>query len=204
MPGLGLLGGVLHRLGDEDVLQGDHVGLHPQHLGDMGDAAGAVDQARYLDDQVERARDLLTDGAQRQVDACGQHQRLGRARASRGVLAWTVVSEPSWPVFMACSMSTVSGPRHSPTMMRSGRIRRVLRTRSRIVTWPLPSMLDGRDSRVITWSCLSWSSAASSTVMIRSSEGMAADSTFSVVVLPEPVPPEIRMFSLPRTQASRN
>ena len=33
---------------------------------------------------------------------------------------------------------------------------------------------------------------------------MAADSTFSIVVLPEPVPPEMRMFSLPRTQASRN
>ena len=33
---------------------------------------------------------------------------------------------------------------------------------------------------------------------------MAAESTFSVVVLPEPVPPEIRTFSLPRTHASRN
>ena len=32
-----------------------------------------------------------------------------RATASRGVLAWSVVSEPSWPVFMACSMSSVSG-----------------------------------------------------------------------------------------------
>ena len=67
---------VLDRLGDEDVLQRDHVGLHPQHLGDVGDAAGAVDQARDLHDQVEGARDLLADGAQRQVDAAGQHQRL--------------------------------------------------------------------------------------------------------------------------------
>ena len=32
-----------------------------------------------------------------------------RATASRGVLAWIVVSEPSWPVFMAWSMSSVSG-----------------------------------------------------------------------------------------------
>ena len=45
---------------------------------------------------------------------------------SRGVLAWTVVSEPSWPVFMACSMSSASPPRHSPTMMRSGRMRRAV------------------------------------------------------------------------------
>src|SRR2546430_8105891 len=31
-----------------------------------------------------------------------------------------VVSEPSWPVFIACSMSSASPPRASPTMMRSG------------------------------------------------------------------------------------
>ena len=35
-----------------------------------------------------------------------------RLSASRGVLACSVVSEPSWPVFMACSMSTASAPRH--------------------------------------------------------------------------------------------
>ena len=29
-----------------------------------------------------------------------------RARASRGLFAWIVVSEPSWPVFIACSMSS--------------------------------------------------------------------------------------------------
>ena len=55
-----------------------------------------------------------------------------RASASRGVLAWMVVSEPSWPVFMAWSMSSASPPRHSPTMMRSGRIRRAFLTRSRM------------------------------------------------------------------------
>ena len=40
--------------------------------------------------------------------------------------------------------------------------------------------------------------------MMRSSFGIAAESTLSVVVLPEPVPPEMRTLSLPRTQASRN
>ena len=40
--------------------------------------------------------------------------------------------------------------------------------------------------------------------MIRSRSGMNDDSTFSMVVLPVPVPPETRMFSLPSTQASRN
>ena len=37
-------------------------------------------------------------------------------------------------------------------------------------------------------------------VTIRSSAGTNADSTFSVVVLPEPVPPPITMFSRPSTQ----
>ena len=76
-----------------------------------------------------------------------------RATASRGVLAWIVVIEPSWPVFMACSMSSVSGPRHSPMMIRSGRIRRALRTRSVAVMAPLPSMLGGRVSSRTTCSC---------------------------------------------------
>ena len=61
-----------------------------------------------------------------------------RDRASRGVLAWTVVSEPSWPVFMACSMSRASSPRTSPTTMRSGRIRRALTTSWRWRMAPLP------------------------------------------------------------------
>ena len=67
-----------------------------------------------------------------------------RARASRGVLACSVDSEPSWPVFMAWSMSSASPPRTSPTMMRSGRMRSEFRTRSRMVTSPRPSMLRGR------------------------------------------------------------
>ena len=154
LPACAVSSRVLDRLRDEDVLHRHDVGLHPQHLGDVRDAARAVDEAGDLDDQVERRRRLLADGAQRQVDAGRQHERLDAARWRRaGVFAWIVVSEPSWPVFMAWSMSTVSGPRHSPTMMRSGRIRRVFRTRSRIVTWPLPSMFAGRVSSVITCSC---------------------------------------------------
>ncbi|MNS49306.1 hypothetical protein D3C72_819100 [compost metagenome] len=40
-------------------------------------------------------------------------------------------------------------------------------------------------------------------VISRSWSGMQAESTFRMVVLPEPVPPAIRMFSLLFTQASR-
>ena len=66
-----------------------------------------------------------------------------RAMASRGEFACVVVSEPSWPVFIAWSMSSASPPRHSPTTMRSGRMRSAFFTRSRIVYSPRPSRFGG-------------------------------------------------------------
>ncbi len=60
--------------------------------------------------------------------------------ASRGVLAWMVAIEPSWPVFMACSMSKASSPRTSPRITRSGRMRSAFLTSSRWRISPLPSM----------------------------------------------------------------
>jgi hypothetical protein len=39
---------------------------------------------------------------------------------------------------------------------------------------------------------------------MRSSFGMNADIALRVVVLPVPVPPEMRMFSFPLTHAARN
>ena len=118
-----------------------------------------------------------------------------RARASRGVLAWSVVIEPSWPVFMAWSMSSASVPRHSPMMIRSGRMRKAFFTRSVALMAPLPSMFAGRVSSRTTWSCCNCNSAASSMVTIRSVLGMKLERVFNRVVLPEPVPPEMRMFS---------
>ena len=57
------------------------------------------------------------------------------------------------------------------------------------MTSPRPSRFAGRASRRTTCRWRSRSSAASSIVTIRSSPGIAPDSAFSVVVLPEPVPP---------------
>ena len=114
-----------------------------------------------------------------------------------------MVSEPSWPVFIAWSMSSAAPSRTSPTTMRSGRIRSALRTRSRMVISPRPSMFGGRDSSRSTWSWCSWSSAASSIVTMRSSAGRNCDSTLSVVVLPEPVPPLITMSSRPAHAGAR-
>ncbi len=123
-----------------------------------------------------------------------------RIRASSALLAWTVASEPSWPVDMAWSMSRVSPPRTSPTMTRSGRMRSELRTRSRMVTWPLPSTFGGRLSRVITWDCWSRSSAESSMVTIRSSSGISPERALRRVVFPVPVAPETMTLNLARTR----
>lgn len=127
-----------------------------------------------------------------------------RIRASSAELAWTVAREPSWPVDMAWSMSRVSPPRTSPTMMRSGRIRRELRTRSRMVIWPLPSMLGGLDSRRMTCSCWSWSSAESSMVMMRSRGGIRPERALRRVVFPVPVPPLTITLKRARTKAARS
>src|ERR1700761_9406668 len=92
---------------------------------------------------------------------------------------------------MACNRSKASGPRTSPTMIRSGRIRRQFLTRSRMVISPSPSMLGGRVSRRTTCGCCSCSSAESSQVMTRSSLSIKAVKQLRSVVLPEPVPPAI-------------
>ncbi len=89
-------------------------------------------------------------------------------------------------------------------MMRSGRIRRELRTRSRMLIWPLPSTLEGRLSSVITWDCWSWSSAESSIVTMRSPFGMSPDSALRRVVLPVPVAPETITLNLARTSPARS
>ena len=104
---------------------------------------------------------------------------------------------------MACNMSSASAPRHSPTMMRSGRIRRAVCTSWRWLMPPSLFRLGGRVSNFTTWRCWSCNSAVSSMVMMRSSSGTKRDMSFSVVVLPEPVPPEMRIVVLACTHAAR-
>ena len=83
-------------------------------------------------------------------------------------------SEPSWPVFIAWSMSRASPPRTSPTMIRSGRMRRALRTRvaHRHLASPLHVRRPGLERDDV--GLASRSSAASSIVISRSSSGMNA------------------------------
>ncbi len=69
-----------------------------------------------------------------------------RETVSRGELECAVVSDPSWPVFIACNISSASPDRTSPTTIRSGRIRREFVTSSRILISPCPSTFGGRFS----------------------------------------------------------
>ena len=141
--------------------------------------------------------------------ACGSPTSAIRANvstrrsASSGEPAWTVESDPSWPVVIAASMSSASAPRTSPTTIRSGRIRSAFRTSARIVTSPRPSRLGGRASSRTTCGCWRRSSAASSIVTMRSPAGTKLDSALSVVVLPEPVPPDTSRLSRARTQRAK-
>ena len=102
-------------------------------------------EAVDLHDHVDRRVDLVAQRLERDVQIAHRRQRL-RAGGSRRRRSWRARSpgEPSWPVLSACSMSSVSPPRTSPTMIRSGRMRSELRTRSRIEISPRPSTLGGR------------------------------------------------------------
>ena len=83
---VGLVRAPLPRLREEEILDRHHFRLHPQHLGHVRDDAAAVDEPRDLNDHVERARDLLANRPQRQIDASGQHERLEpRERVARRV-----------------------------------------------------------------------------------------------------------------------
>ncbi len=106
-------------------------------------------------------------------------------------------------MFIACNMSAVSGPRHSPMMSRSGRMRSAFFTRSRSATAPPPSGSAGSASILATCRCCSCNSAVSSIVTTRSESGMNTDKALSKVVLPAPVPPETMRLMRALTQAAR-
>src|ERR1700731_2631096 len=53
------VGVLADHLVEEQILGDDDVALHPQDLGDVGDAARAVAQARTLDDDIDRGADNL-------------------------------------------------------------------------------------------------------------------------------------------------
>ncbi len=100
---------------------------------------------------------------------------------------------------MAARSSRTSAPRHSPTIKRSGRMRRACRTSSARSTTPAPSRLPCLLWRPTAWGCAGLNSAASSTVTRRSPGSLRARRVESNVVLPVPVAPLMRKFIRPVT-----
>ena len=135
------------------LMHSDHFALHAVDLIDADQSASAIGKPLQLHDDGNRRSDLATDaGIGRPIPAiatiCSR-----RLSASRGELACIVDIDPSWPVFIACIISKASSPRHSPIMMRSGRMRSAFFTRSRWRISPFPSMLGGRVSSLPTCNC---------------------------------------------------
>jgi hypothetical protein len=97
-----------------------------------------------VDDDVDLAQpvECLFGG---DVGAGGEGEAGEVAQAVVGVSPWTLVM-PAWPVAKAQSIAIVSGPRHSPTMIRLGLRRSALETSCSRVTPGRPSRLSGRDS----------------------------------------------------------
>src|SRR5580698_4929916 len=70
----------------ENILQRDDVLLHADHFGDVGDAAGAVAEARSLDKQVDGRGDLLADGTNTHIGIGHADHHLETAQTvARGV-----------------------------------------------------------------------------------------------------------------------
>src|SRR6478752_5671875 len=70
----------------EHVLRDDGVAFHAHHLGDVGDAARTVAQARGLHDDVDRGADHLADGARGQREAAHRNHGFAARQGFAGVV----------------------------------------------------------------------------------------------------------------------
>ena len=115
---------------DSDAGTGRHdrlAAMRPLDRRDLPHDTPAVPQPCELHDDVDRGGDLMPDVRGRSSTSDIIAIVSSRHSRWRQELACAVESDPSCPVFIAWSMSSASPPRTSPTMIRSGRIRRALR-----------------------------------------------------------------------------
>jgi hypothetical protein len=85
----------------EELLHSHGLTLHARYLADVYNLARAINETGQLKHEVDSGGDLLPDGPTGRSKPAIRTMFSTRARASRGEFAWTVVREPSWPVFMA-------------------------------------------------------------------------------------------------------
>src|SRR6185436_16216396 len=71
---------------DKDICHGDHVTFHTTDLSDRGDLPSAIAHAFLLTDHIHRTRNLLTNGAYREIHP--GHQTHGFHACER--VAWRI------------------------------------------------------------------------------------------------------------------
>jgi hypothetical protein len=95
----------------EKILGGDDIALRADDFHDVRDAANAVAHSVDLRDQMDGGCNLGTTAFDGKLIPVMPIMFSSRVSASRGVFAWIVLIDPSWPVFIACSTSSASAPR---------------------------------------------------------------------------------------------
>ena len=177
---------------------------HAHDLGDGDDAARAVRPARLADHEVERVGDLLAQRRVRQAEPGHQRerldapQRLGRRpgvhRGQRAVVAGRQRGQHVERLALRAPRRRRSGPGASAARCARAGGSSPRRGPRRSAGAPRAGRRAAGAAR---------SSAASSIVTTRSSAPMNDDSALSVVVLPEPVPPQTRIVARARTARAR-
>ena len=144
----------------------------------------------------------MTQGGQIEARHADHHFQAAHGIAS--AVSGIVVKLPSCPVFIACSMSKASAPRHSPTIIRSGRIRRafahkVARCDIAFAFNVYRASLHPANVRLLQ---LQFGRIFNGDhALVGRNEPREA---LRSVVLPVPVPPEINTLTRAWTQAARN
>jgi hypothetical protein len=186
---------------DVDVLEGDDVALHAGDLGDVGDPAGAVPQARLVHDELDAGGDLLADGPHRQVDAGHQHHGL---EPGEGVARRVRVHGRDGPVVAGVHRLEHVERLAAADLTDDDAVGpHAQRVADEVADRDLAPALDVRRA-VLEADDVGLLELELGRVLDRDDALVAGDepdSAFSVVVLPAPVPPETRMFMRPSTHA---
>ena len=186
----------------EDVLQRDHVGLHPLHLGDVGDAAGAVVEALEVDDRG-RAPTRSAGGSPcigRSSPAISTIVSM-RASASRGRVGvdgrQRALVAGVHRLEHVERLGAADLADDDPVGPHAQRVADELADRDLAVALDvLRARLEAEDVVLVELE-LGGVLDRDDPVGVR---GSTAESAFSSVVLPVPVPPEMRMLSSALTQ----
>ena len=137
---------------------------HPGHLGNLQHLSGTIPQSSKMNNDIYSRCDLRTASSGSSIPINTIDSR--RVIISPEEFACPVERLPSCPVFIAASISMAAASLTSPTITRSGRIRRLDLISSRIVTAFVPSTFEFRlSSRTRFTTFFNCNSAESSIVI---------------------------------------